>query len=501
VYAKGLSAELKKSGVENVIAAPAAGRSEIADGISDQGNGVRLRRFRCSERPGDLGEIYGEGDPVAAESFKKVLDEEKPDIVHLHAWSPAVSILLVREVKRRGIRIIQTYHTPTLSCPRGTLMRWGRVVCDGDLAKRPCALCCIEGKVQSLWGNKKWIEDRGERIEGGGEIRIRKVESASIPDPLSAIPKVRGGFIQNTVSKLTTMLRMPGLIRKRTEAVRELLRSADKMVALNHWTKELLKVNGVEEGKIEVIRHGVPAQSAGGIGPLRPAHAHPSHLLRNLKEGRLRGGIGDRVDRIEEADISSRKDAKDAEGIGDDKRGALKLVFLGRVAPEKGIDVLLRAMEIVKIPVELDVYGIRSDAGYGIRDSGGGEKPECKNPKARIRWLEPVKPEAVVETIRKYDALVVPSVWLETGPLVVLEAFAAGVPVIGSRLGGIAEMLRDGVDGLLFEAGNPKDLAGALEKISEQLEVLRKGVKKPAGLRDLATQHKQIYAKIIISKK
>ena len=77
---------------------------------------------------------------MAAESFKKVLDEERPDIVHFHAWSPAVSILLVREVKRRGIRIVQTYHTPTLSCPRGTLMRWGRTVCDGDLAKRPCGL-------------------------------------------------------------------------------------------------------------------------------------------------------------------------------------------------------------------------------------------------------------------------------------------------------------------------------------------------------------------------
>jgi len=46
-------------------------------------------------------------------------------------------------------------------------------------------------------------------------------------------------------------------------------------------------------------------------------------------------------------------------------------VFLGRVAPEKGIDVLLRAMEMVKIPVELDVYGIGSkDMEYGISDTG-----------------------------------------------------------------------------------------------------------------------------------
>ena len=151
-------------------------------------------------------------------------------------------------------------------------------VCDGDLAKRPCGLCCIEGKVQSLWRNKKWIENKGEGIKGGKEVGKRQVESASIPDPLSAIPKAPSGLLQNTFSKLKTMLRMPGLIRKRTEAVRELFMAAEKIVTLNQWTKELLRVNRVDEGKIEVIRHGIPdsgfrirdsginRQSAEGIG-------------------------------------------------------------------------------------------------------------------------------------------------------------------------------------------------------------------------------------------
>jgi len=134
------------------------------------------------------------------------------------------------------------------------------------------------------------------------------------------------------------------------------------------------------------------------------------------------------------------------------------------------------------------------------REAGGSKKPELRNPESRIRWLEPVQPEKVVETIRKYDALVVPSVWLETGPLVVLEAFAAGVPVIGSRLGGIVEMVRDGVDGLLFEAGNLKDLADAVEKISNKLGVLKKGVKKPPGLGELASEHMKIYTESNISK-
>jgi len=166
-----------------------------------------------------------------------------------------------------------------------------------------------------------------------------------------------------------------------------------------------------------------------------------------------------------------------------------RLCFLGRVAPEKGIDVLLRALRLVKTRVELDIYGIKpdreseKDMEYMISDLGN----------ARARWLEPVKPEEVVETIRKYDALVVPSVWLETGPLVVLEAFAAGVPVIGSRLGGIAEMVNEGVDGLLFHPGDAADLAEKLGQLPEKLVSLKKSVKVPRTIHDVAQDHLKIY--------
>ena len=188
-----------------------------------------------------------------------------------------------------------------------------------------------------------------------------------------------------------------------------------------------------------------------------------------------------------------------------------RLCFLGRVAPEKGIDVLLRALRLVKIRVELDVYGIRAEgdrgeriedrgrvqAGGGKREAGGSRKPELRNPESRIRWLAPVKPEQVVETIRKYDALVVPSVWLETGPLVVLEAFAAGVPVIGSRLGGIAEMVREGVDGLLFEPNAETQLALAIKKIESVKNNLRSNIRKPKTTGEVASQHLKLYKEIV----
>ena len=64
-------------------------------------------------------------------------------------------------------------------------------------------------------------------------------------------------------------------------------------------------------------------------------------------------------------------------------------------------------------------------------------------------------PNMVVDAMRGCDFVAVPSRLLETGPLVVLKSFAAGIPVLGTRLGGIAELVTDGVDGMLFAPDDP----------------------------------------------
>jgi glycosyltransferase involved in cell wall biosynthesis len=71
---------------------------------------------------------------------------------------------------------------------------------------------------------------------------------------------------------------------------------------------------------------------------------------------------------------------------------------------------------------------------------------------------------------------VVPSLWLENSPLVIHEAYQAGVPVIGSRIGGIADLVRDDWNGWLVEPGS----AGALAA------VLRRAIEQPACLQEFA---------------
>ena len=71
-------------------------------------------------------------------------------------------------------------------------------------------------------------------------------------------------------------------------------------------------------------------------------------------------------------------------------------------------------------------------------------------------------------------ALVVPSLWYEGLPMVVAEAFAAGTPVIASRIGALAGLVEDGVTGLLVTPGDPADLARAIERLASRPDEARR---------------------------
>jgi len=74
--------------------------------------------------------------------------------------------------------------------------------------------------------------------------------------------------------------------------------------------------------------------------------------------------------------------------------------------------------------------------------------------------------DAVETVYGEMDVLVIPSIWLENSPLVIHEAFMAGVPVVGARIGGIADLVKDGVNGLLYAHDSSKDLAQTLTTLA-----------------------------------
>jgi glycosyltransferase involved in cell wall biosynthesis len=128
---------------------------------------------------------------------------------------------------------------------------------------------------------------------------------------------------------------------------------------------------------------------------------------------------------------------------GCSRHGAL---FVGRLSPEKGLQTLVKAWEGIEFP---------------LRILGGGPLRPYISPDLS-RWISVLghRPHAEVgPAMRQARFLVMPSEYIEGFPMVIVEAFANGLPVIASRLGTMADVIEDGVTGLHFTAGDPDDLA------------------------------------------
>ncbi|HTH16392.1 MAG TPA: glycosyltransferase, partial [Magnetospirillum sp.] len=106
--------------------------------------------------------------------------------------------------------------------------------------------------------------------------------------------------------------------------------------------------------------------------------------------------------------------------------------------------------------------------------------------------------------MKDIDTVVVPSVWWENSPIVIQEAFAHGRPLISSNIGGMAEKIRNGVDGLHFRVGSPEDLADRMTEILREparWEQLRSKIRRPLGYQDAARQHLMIYRGLLGERK
>jgi len=143
------------------------------------------------------------------------------------------------------------------------------------------------------------------------------------------------------------------------------------------------------------------------------------------------------------------------------------IVYFGRISKEKGISALIEAVK--ELDVRLKIIGegpTRDVLCRRVNDEKIGN----------VEFLGYRKDRELKDEIRKAMFVMVPSEWYENNPISILEAFALGKPVIGSRIGGIPELVKDGETGLLFESGNSQNLREKIEYLLNHPEdVLRMG--------------------------
>jgi glycosyltransferase involved in cell wall biosynthesis len=223
--------------------------------------------------------------------------------------------------------------------------------------------------------------------------------------------------------------------------------ASDRLVTPSAWQADVLVRNGVSAERIRVCRQGVS------------------------------GAYGSRRSRTgEEA-----------------ARPALRVGYVGRYDEVKGVHVLVDAvLHLADAPIELHLWGVaRTAAARTYREA---IKRQAEGHPAIVMHAE-VDATAVYPQI---DVLAVPSLGFETGPLVVLEAQASGVPVVGSDLGGIAERVQHGVDGLLVRPGDSRALAAALRSFIDDPDSLERLRPRQVvrTMKDVAVDTLQAYREI-----
>jgi glycosyltransferase involved in cell wall biosynthesis len=236
------------------------------------------------------------------------------------------------------------------------------------------------------------------------------------------------------------------------DAWRSMVAQVDCIHIYADWVRDLMQRNRVPEEKLAFFRTGLPF-----VPPL-----HPPLRKRGME-----------------------------------KSNSLNLAMLGRCERIKGQETLIDAVQALPSAFNLKVsffgpYWDQTD--YGRRCL----KKIASDP--RFQAPELVPHAEIPERLAQADVLVVPSLWLETGPLVVLEGFAARLPIVGSRLGGIAELVRHEETGLLFEPGNAGDLRRCLERFMQEPELLPRLVSRiqpPRTMRDVAADTARLYEGLV----
>jgi glycosyltransferase involved in cell wall biosynthesis len=140
----------------------------------------------------------------------------------------------------------------------------------------------------------------------------------------------------------------------------------------------------------------------------------------------------------------------------------LKVGFIGSIVKYKGLHVLLQAIDRLgreQSCVEVLIYGDIDQGGTYANDMVSlGTKLES------VKFCGTFHHSEIGDKLKNLDVLVVPSIWYENSPLVLSAALLSCTPVLVSRLGGMTEIVREGVDGFSFESGNSKKLSSLISK-------------------------------------
>lgn len=376
--------------------------------------GITVHELVNNLHYGEFRETWDE--PRIDARFAEVLELCTPDVVHFQHLM-YLSIGCVAEARRRGTPVVFTLHDYWLQCARfGQRVHADSSICRTiDFAR--CGDCLSSFKfAQSPLERRAGALLTGLRSATGVDLGRAAVRVSRLlarepcPRPESAAESGAGpGPDRGDLAA-----RLAQEVEQRDRDFRErLLPLVDRFLSPSRFLREEFIRWGLAPERISFLRTGIDLEH------FRPRPRTPSPVLR--------------------------------------------VTFLGTLAPHKGPHVLLDAWE--RLEPALRARGRLKLVGPSRHHPEYVRALEQRADALGVELAGALAREAVAEELANTDLLVVPSVWFENSPLVILEALAARTPLLVSDIGGMAELVEEGVSGFRFPVGDSAALARRLSAL------------------------------------
>lgn len=226
--------------------------------------------------------------------------------------------------------------------------------------------------------------------------------------------------------KLSGRINSLNALGRRVDVMIDCVNAADRVLPATRFLADALRRHGIDENRIKVVPYGID------VGYLPEKVSIPAHFT----------------------DASP-----------------LRLGFIGTLSEVKGPHIILDALSFLadnSRKVVLDIYGKVGQGNPYCRMLQ--EKAKELGTAVQFRGMFPH--EKIGEIMRRLHLVIVPSLWYESTPLVLCSALAAGIPVLVSRLGGMTEVVNEGINGFSFPAGDARALSTIISKILDNPEML-----------------------------
>ena len=348
--------------------------------------------------------------PLIGDRIAHVMRAIQPDVVHVHNLLN-LSFDLPSLAAKYGAPVVATLHDYTLVCPSGgQRLHQSERHVCHSIDSARCVRCFRESTFY-----QQATFGRLAAVAQGSTLPGRAASA------LSAVARrfpALGGRLARAAARVPHLALTPQDIDDRLMAAREVFQQVDTFVAPSPSIASEFEKLGVERSKIRVSDYG--------FVPLRRVQRNGSH-------------------------------------------GALRIGYVGTLVWHKGVHVLLDAVRTLpESSYELKLFGdtnVFPEYVAELRTRATG---------LPVAFMGAFDLHRTADVYGAIDVLVVPSLWLENSPLVIHEAFMAGLPVVGARIGGIVDLVEEGRNGRLYDPESPTALAAVLRELLEAPEEMRR---------------------------